>query len=74
MEHCPRSVITWVVLLLLNSHFLQWLIVFHISNKEETNISNKADVHYQWGANPLIKKPFLIGTLGNVNYYMTCTF
>ena len=48
--------------------------VFHISNKEETNISNKADVHYQWGANPLIKKPFLIGTLGNINYYMTCTF
>ena len=24
--------------------------VFHTSNKEETNVSNKAEVYYQWGA------------------------
>ena len=24
--------------------------VFHTSNKEQTNISNKGDVYYEWGA------------------------
>ena len=24
--------------------------VFYSSNKEETNISNKADIYYKWGA------------------------